>query len=86
MKTCQHCGFDFRLNVISDRWTKSKYLRAGCCDALLRPCPDPDKLLRSPKLTSEEKEYLRRVSSLDWFGGQVATLLLQLEAKAGVAA
>lgn len=83
---CQYCGFEFRLNVISDRRTKSKYLRSGCCDAPLRECPNPERLLNSPNLTSEEKEYLRRVSSLDWFGGQVAALLLQLEAKAGVAA
>lgn len=86
MKACQHCGFKFRLNVISDRWTKRKYLRAGCCNAPLGECPNPERLLRSPNLTAEEKEYLERVSSLDWFGGQVAALLLQIEAKAGVAA
>jgi hypothetical protein len=87
---CQYCGFEFRLNVISDRWTKSKYLRAGCCDALLRLCPDPDKLLRSLNLTDEERNYLQRIAKLDWFSGAVATNLLAIEAKlqasAGVAA
>ncbi|MBD2341984.1 hypothetical protein H6G64_34195 [Calothrix sp. FACHB-156] len=82
---CQHCGFEFRLNVKSDRWTKSKYLRAECCDSPLRPCPDPDKLLRSPNLTPEERQYLAQVAALDWFSAQVAAVLLQMEAKAQAA-
>ena len=80
-ESCQHCGFEFRLNVVSDRRTRTKYLKAGCCNAALRPCPDPNELLRSPNLTPSEREYLQRVANLDWFGGQVATVLLQLETK-----
>lgn len=80
-ESCQHCGFDFRLNVVSDRRIGTKYLRAGCCDAPLRPCPDPAELLRSPNLTPSEREYLQRLVKFDWFSGQVATVLLQIEAK-----
>lgn len=80
-ESCQHCGFEFRLNVLSDRRTGTKYLRAGCCDAPLRPCPDPAKLLRSPHLSQDERDYLQRIANLDWFSGQVAALLLQIEAK-----
>jgi len=83
---CPHCGFKFRLNVISDRCTKTRYLRSGCCDSPLRPCPSPIELLRCPNLTSDERDYLQRVASLEWFGGAVASVLLQLEEKAGVAA
>jgi hypothetical protein len=83
-ESCQHCGFEFRLNVVSDRRTKTKYLRAGCCDAPLRPCPDPAELLRSPNLTQDEREYLQRLANLDWFSGQVASVLLQIEAKSNV--
>ncbi|MBD2730752.1 hypothetical protein H6G96_31650 [Nostoc sp. FACHB-892] len=81
-ESCQHCGFEFRLNVVSDRQTGAKYLRAGCCDALLRPCPDPDELLRSANLTPSEREYLQRIANLGWFSGKVAFVLLQIEAKA----
>ena len=80
-ESCQHCGFEFRLNVVRDRRTGTKYLRAGCCDAPLRPCPDPSELLRSANLTQDEREYLQRIANLDWFSGQVATVLLQIEAK-----
>lgn len=80
-ESCQHCGFEFRLNVVSDRLTKTKYLRAGCCDAPLRPCPEPVELMRSPNLSLEERQYLQRVAGLDWFSGQVAAVLLQIEAK-----
>jgi len=81
MKTCLHCGGDFRYNLVVHRQTKTKYLRAGCCDSPLRKCPDLNKLLRSPALTAEEKNYLHRVSKLDWFSGQVAAVLLKIEAK-----
>lgn len=82
MKTCPHCGFEFRLNVVTERQTSTKYLRAGCCDAPLRECPNPDKLLRSPNLTAEERQYLARVDKLGWFSCQAAAVLLQIEAKA----
>lgn len=78
---CQFCGGDFRLNVVSDRRLKIKYLRAGCCDSPLRPCPSPDELLRSASLTSDERNYLQRVAKLDWFGSAVASNLLRIEAK-----
>ena len=80
-ESCQHCGFEFRLNVVSDRRTGTKYLRAGCCNAPLRPCPDPYELLRSAHLSQDERDYLQRIANLDWFSGQVAALLLQIEAK-----
>ncbi|MHC5717117.1 MAG: hypothetical protein ACYTXE_42180 [Nostoc sp.] len=80
-ESCQHCGFEFRLNVVSDRRTSTKYLRAGCCNAPLRPCPDPNELLRSPNITTNECEYLQRLVDLDWFSGKVAAVLLQIEAK-----
>ncbi|MBC6432337.1 hypothetical protein FM036_16845 [Nostoc sp. HG1] len=63
--------------------TSTKYLKAGCCDVALRPCPDPDELLRSPSLNLEESFYLQRLVKLDWFSGQVAAVLLQIEAKVG---
>jgi hypothetical protein len=69
-------------NHISDRRTSTKYLKAGCCDVALRPCPDPD-LLRSPNLNLEESFYLQRLVKLGWFSGQVAAVLLQIEAKVG---
>lgn len=81
MKNCQHCGFEFRVNVVTCRPTRTKYLRTGCCDIALRPCPDPVELLRSPNLSTEERQYLQKVAALDWFGGQVATLLIEIEAK-----
>jgi len=80
-ESCQHCGFDFRLKVVSDRRTGAKYLRAGCCDAPLRPCPDPNELLRSANLTPSERDYLQRIANLDWFSGKVAAVVLQIEAK-----
>ncbi|MBD2527455.1 hypothetical protein [Nostoc sp. FACHB-133] len=80
-ESCQRCGFEFRLNVVSDRRTGTKYLRAGCCDTPLRPCPDPDELMRSAHLSQDERDYLQRIANLDWFSGQVAALLLQIEAK-----
>ncbi|MHC5719530.1 MAG: hypothetical protein ACYTX0_47670 [Nostoc sp.] len=80
-ESCQHCGFEFRLNVVSDRRTGTKYLRAGCCNAPLRPCPDPNELLRSPNITPSERDYLQRIAKLDWFRGKVAAVLLQIEAK-----
>lgn len=80
-KFCQHCGFEFRLNVVSDRRSKTKYLRSGCCDAPLRPCPDPVELLRCSSLSQHERDYLQRVSSQDWFSGQIASVLLQIEGK-----
>lgn len=82
MKLCPHCGFEFSLNVVTERRSGTKYLRAGCCDAPLRECPDPERLLRSPNLTPDEREYLQQVSKLDWFSGQVASVLLGIEAKA----
>lgn len=80
-EACEYCGGDFRLNVVACRRTKSRYLRAGCCDAALRHCPDPAELLRSPNLAQDERDYLQRLVKLDWFSGQVATVLLQIEAK-----
>ncbi|HYX14643.1 MAG TPA: hypothetical protein VE944_09790 [Nostoc sp.] len=79
---CQHCGGEFRLKVVSDRRRGTKYLRAGCCDAALRPCPDPVELMRSPKLTLDERQFLQRLIGLEWFSGQVAAVLLQIEDKA----
>lgn len=81
---CQHCRFEFRLNVVACRRTKAKYLRTGCCDAALRPCPDPAELLRSVNLTQDERDCLQRLANLDWFSGQVAAVLLQIEAKSKV--
>ncbi|MHC5831981.1 MAG: hypothetical protein ACYT04_92395, partial [Nostoc sp.] len=75
-QSCEYCGFEFRLNVISDRRTGAKYLRAGCCDAFLRRCPDPAELLRSANLTPSEREYLQRLTSVSWFGGKTAAVLL----------
>lgn len=80
-ENCQFCGGEFRLKVTCDRRTKTRYLRAGCCDAPLRPCPSPDELLRSPNLSLEERQYLQRITKLDWFSSQVAGILLQLEIK-----
>jgi hypothetical protein len=37
--------------------------------------------LRSPNLSNDDRSYLQRVSQLDWFGAQVASVLLQIEAK-----
>ena len=59
---CQHCGFEFRLNVVSDRRTGTKYLRAGCCDAPLRPCPDRVELMRSANLSQDERFDTRNFS------------------------
>ena len=70
-------------NHISDRRTSTKYLKAGCCDVALRPCPDPDELLRSPNLNLEESFYLQRLVKQGMFSGQVAAVLLQIEAKFG---
>jgi hypothetical protein len=81
MTSCQVCGDEFRLNVVSDRHTGIKYLRAGCCDYPLRPAPKINELLRSPNLSNDDRSYLQRVSQLDWFGAQVASVLLQIEAK-----
>lgn len=81
MNICPHCQGEFRLNVTSDRHTGIKFLKAGCCDSPLRRCPSPDELLRSPVLTLEERYYLQRLQNLDWFSGQVAAVLLQIEAK-----
>jgi hypothetical protein len=80
-ESCQECGGEFRLNVTFDRQTKSRYLRAGCCDSPLRPCPNPSDLLRSANLTQNERDYLQRIAELRWFSGQVASVLLQIEAK-----
>jgi len=82
MKACQHCGFEFRLNIISDRCSGAKYLRSGWCDAPLRECPDPDKLLQSPCLSQQEQDYLKKLVDLPWFSGQIAAILLQIESKA----
>ena len=80
-ENCQFCGGEFRLNVTCDRQTKTKYLRADCCDAALRPCPEPAELLRSASLTQHERDYLQRIAKLDWFSGRVASVLLRIEAK-----
>jgi hypothetical protein len=80
-ENCQFCGGEFRLNVTCDRRTGTKYLRAACCNAPLRPCPEPAELLRSAKLTPSERDYLQRIANLDWFSGKVASVLLQIEAK-----
>ena len=80
-ENCQFCGGEFRLNVTCDRQTKSKYLKAGCCNSPLRPCPEPAELLRSASLTPSERDYLQRLANLDWFSGKVAAVLLQIEAK-----
>lgn len=81
IERCEFCGGDFRLNVVSDRRLGIKYLRAACCDAALRPCPDVSELLRSPSLTSDERSYLQRVAKLEWYGSAVASNLLRIEAK-----
>ncbi|BAY96016.1 MULTISPECIES: hypothetical protein [unclassified Tolypothrix] len=98
MKVCPHCQGEFRLNFTVERRTKSKYLRAGCCNAPLREYPSPERLLRSavggsasalrtltrtrsPNFTHEERQYLVRVASLDWFSGAVATNLLAIKVK-----
>ena len=78
---CQFCGGEFRLNVVVCRRTKTKYLRTGCCDGALRPCPEPAELLREANLTPSERDYLQRLANLDWFSGKVAAVLLQIEAK-----
>ncbi|BBD65927.1 hypothetical protein NIES4072_03940 [Nostoc commune NIES-4072] len=80
-ENCQFCNGEFRLNVVACRRTRTKYLRAGCCDGALRPCPEPAELLRSAKLTQDERDYLQRIAKLDWFSGRVATVLLRIEAK-----
>jgi|GEM_PF-3279184 len=80
-ENCQFCGGEFRLTVTCDRQTKSRYLRAGCCDSPLRPCPEPAELLREANLTPSERDYLQRIANLDWFSGKVASVLLQIEAK-----
>ena len=80
-ENCQFCGGEFRLNVVACRRTKSKYLRAGCCDGALRSCPEPAELLRSANLTQDERDYLQRIANLDWFSGKVASVLLQIETK-----
>ncbi|MHC5915871.1 MAG: hypothetical protein ACYTXE_33850 [Nostoc sp.] len=80
-ENCQFCNGEFRLNVLACRRTKTKYLRTGCCDGALRPCPEPTELLRSDKLTQDERDYLQRIENLDWFSGRVATILLKIEAK-----
>ena len=80
-ENCQFCGGEFRLNVTCDRQTKTKYLRTGCCDSPLRPCPEPADLLQSASLTSSERDYLQRLVELHWFSGKVASVLLQIEAK-----
>lgn len=80
MRNCPECGGDFRLNVVSDRHTGIKFLRACCCDSPLRRCSGPDKLLRSASLTSDERNYLQRAAKLDWFGSAVASNLLRIEA------
>ena len=81
MTICKECGQEFRYNVISDRRSGSKYLRSGCCDIALRQCPDPEVLMRSPHLSEDERDYLKRLIPLPWFGGQIVAVLLQLEAK-----
>ena len=53
-ENCQFCGGEFRLNVVACRRTKTKYLRAGCCDSPLRSLSDLDELLRSTNLQSLE--------------------------------
>ncbi|MBD2255599.1 hypothetical protein [Nostoc parmelioides] len=81
MNSCQVCGGEFWLNVVSDRSLEAKYLRAGCCDSPLSPCPSPDELLRSSSINLEERLYLIKVAKLEWFSGQVAAVLLQIEGK-----
>lgn len=77
---CQHCGFEFRLSIVSNR-TGIKYLRTRCCDAFLRRCPEPSELLQSDNLTPSERDYLQRLVRIGWFSGKDATVLLQLEVK-----
>lgn len=81
MKICQQCGQQFRYNVVSDRRSGSKYLRTGCCDLAIRPCPDPEVLMRSAHLSEDERDWLNRIIPLPWFGAQVVAVLLQLESK-----
>lgn len=79
---CPHCGdLDYRYNVINERRIKAKALKTGCCDVFIRWCPDPELLLQLPNITPEQRDYLQRVSNLDWFSGAVAAVLLQIEAK-----
>lgn len=81
MNLCEQCGQQFRYNLVSDRRTNFKYLRSGCCDVALRQCPDPEVLMRSPHLSEDERDYLTRLIPVRWFGGQIAAVLLQIEAK-----
>ena len=85
-KICKECGEEFRYNVVTDRQSKSKYLRTGCCDLAIRPCPNPEVLMRSPHLSREECDWLNRIIPLPCFGGQIAAVLLQLESKVQQAA
>jgi hypothetical protein len=78
---CRHCHSEYKLNVVAQRKSKIKALRTGCCDVFVRWCPIPEELLKIPHLTQDERDYLHRVASLDWFTSQVATILIQIEVK-----
>ncbi|MGI2908602.1 hypothetical protein [Tolypothrix sp. VBCCA 56010] len=80
-KICKECGEEFRYNVVRDRRTGSKYLRTGCCDLAIRPCPDPEALAKSPHLSQDEQDYLNGLIPLPWFNAKAVAMLLQMEAK-----
>ena len=81
---CLECGDRTRLNVVKNP-RGIKWLRCGICDLALRKCPDPDQLSKSPRFSTQEREYCSKVANLAWFSGQVAAVLLSLEAKAAKA-
>lgn len=79
---CPHCYAEQSLTVSVDRGTRRKALRASCCDAFVRWCPDPKNLLKLPNLTPDEREFLHRVANLNWFTSRIAANLIQIEEKA----
>ncbi|MBD2608400.1 hypothetical protein H6G81_28750 [Scytonema hofmannii FACHB-248] len=81
MKICKECGGNFRYNVVSDRRSGSKYLRSGCCDLAIRPCPNPEVLMRSPHISQHERDYLNGLIPLPWFSGKAVAMLLEIEGK-----
>jgi hypothetical protein len=77
---CPHCDIKFNLFCSTDRRTKVKSLFRGCCGTYSQPCPEPSRLLRSPNLTADERDFLARSQNLDWYSNQQVAVLLQIEA------